>query len=95
MDVPAAQFFKGSPMLEALDFLERLAPFSQPDLILRDEKPLLVAAAAPQAGSAATPWRAGEPATQGQPLGEPSPPTSESPSPESAYEQLKRSLGQP
>jgi nitrous oxidase accessory protein len=34
-----AQFFKGSPMLEVLDFLERLAPFSKPDLLVRDEKP--------------------------------------------------------
>ena len=32
-----AQFFKGSPMLEVLDFLERLAPFSKPDLVVRDE----------------------------------------------------------
>lgn len=95
MDVPAAQFFKGSPMLEVLDFLERLAPFSQPDLILRDEKPLLVAAAAPLAGSSGAPRPASEPQTQGQARGEPSPPTTETPLPESAYEQLKRSLGQP
>ena len=40
-DVPGAQFFKGSPVLEALDFLEQLAPFSEPDLILRDKKPLM------------------------------------------------------
>jgi nitrous oxidase accessory protein len=39
MDVPSAQFFKGSPTLEVLDFLERLAPFSPPDLILRDTAP--------------------------------------------------------
>jgi nitrous oxidase accessory protein len=39
MDVPPAQFFKGSPMLEAIDFLERLAPFSQPDLMARDPNP--------------------------------------------------------
>lgn len=41
MDVPAARFFKGSPMLEVLDFLERLAPFSDPALVLRDEQPLM------------------------------------------------------
>ncbi len=41
MDRPAAQFFKGSPTLEVLDFLERLAPFSPPALILRDERPRL------------------------------------------------------
>ncbi len=43
MDVPAAQFFKGSPVLEVMDFLERLAPFSEPNMILRDEKPLMTA----------------------------------------------------
>ena len=30
MDVPPAQFFKGTPMLEVIDFLERLAPFQCP-----------------------------------------------------------------
>jgi nitrous oxidase accessory protein len=40
MDVPPAQFFKGSPMLEVLDFLERLAPFSEPDLMVQDPRPL-------------------------------------------------------
>ncbi|MCW9014880.1 MAG: nitrous oxide reductase family maturation protein NosD [Gammaproteobacteria bacterium] len=39
MDVPAAQFFKGSPMLEVLDFLERLAPFSPPQMVFRDSRP--------------------------------------------------------
>ncbi len=39
-DAPSAQFFKGSPVLEALDFLERLAPFSKPDLLVRDKKPI-------------------------------------------------------
>ena len=41
MDVPPARFFKSSPMLEVLDFLERLAPFSEPNMILRDERPLM------------------------------------------------------
>lgn len=40
-DAPNAQFFKGSPVLETLDFLERLAPFSKPDLLVRDKKPLM------------------------------------------------------
>jgi len=44
MDVPSARFFKGTPMLEVLDFLERLAPFSAPALLLRDEEPLMQAA---------------------------------------------------
>ncbi|MCW8957351.1 MAG: nitrous oxide reductase family maturation protein NosD [Gammaproteobacteria bacterium] len=41
MDVPPVQFFKGSPMLEVLDFLERLAPFSPPEMVLRDKEPRL------------------------------------------------------
>ncbi len=40
-DVPSAQFYKGSAVLELIDFLERLAPFSEPDLILRDKSPLI------------------------------------------------------
>ncbi|MCK5727178.1 MAG: nitrous oxide reductase family maturation protein NosD [Thiotrichaceae bacterium] len=40
-DTPNAQFFKGSPVLEVLDFLERLAPFSKPDLLVRDNKPIM------------------------------------------------------
>ena len=39
MEIPQARFFKTAPALEALDFLERLAPFSSPDLMLRDESP--------------------------------------------------------
>ena len=39
MDMPAARFFRNSPVLELLDFLERLAPFSSPALILRDSAP--------------------------------------------------------
>ena len=40
-DVKFAQFFKGSPMLEALDFLERLAPFSEPSMLVNDDIPHL------------------------------------------------------
>jgi nitrous oxidase accessory protein len=40
MEVPQARFFRNSPVLELLDFLERLAPFSAPDMILRDPVPL-------------------------------------------------------
>ena len=40
-DEPYAQFFMGSPMLEVLDFLERLAPFSAPDMLVRDEQPAM------------------------------------------------------
>ena len=40
-DVPGAQFFKGSPILETLDFLEQLAPFTEPNLLVRDKKPVM------------------------------------------------------
>ncbi|MEI7431375.1 MAG: NosD domain-containing protein [Betaproteobacteria bacterium] len=39
MELPAARFFKTSPVLELLDFLERLAPFSLPELQARDAHP--------------------------------------------------------
>lgn len=39
MEQPQARFFKSAPLLEAVDFLERLAPFSNPDMILRDTEP--------------------------------------------------------
>ncbi len=42
MDVPGAQFFKGSAILEVIDFLERLAPFSDPVLMIRDKTPQMV-----------------------------------------------------
>jgi len=34
------KFFYGSPLLLVLDFLERLAPFSQPKFVLRDKEPM-------------------------------------------------------
>lgn len=40
MEIPQARFFRNSPVLELLDFLERLAPFSAPDMMLRDPSPL-------------------------------------------------------
>ena len=39
MATPEAKFFRSSPVLELLDFLERLAPFSHPTLVLRDSAP--------------------------------------------------------
>ena len=39
MDVPEASFFRASPLLEVIDFLDRLAPFSDPTVILRDPAP--------------------------------------------------------
>ena len=39
MDVPVASFFKGSAVLSVLDFLERLAPFSEPIVLLNDPRP--------------------------------------------------------
>ena len=34
------KFFYGAPILEVLDFLERLAPFSKPKFVLKDKKPM-------------------------------------------------------
>ncbi len=42
METPAARFFKNAPLMEALDFLERLAPFSSPTLLVKDEAPRFV-----------------------------------------------------
>ena len=39
-DLPYAQFFKGSPLLEVMDFLERLAPFTEPHVLVRDDQPV-------------------------------------------------------
>lgn len=39
MEVLPARFFKTSPVMELLDFLERLAPFSTPELQARDARP--------------------------------------------------------
>ncbi|MBI5164842.1 MAG: nitrous oxide reductase family maturation protein NosD [Magnetospirillum sp.] len=39
MEVPDTRFFKGTLVLEVLDFLDRLAPFSEPELLLEDPQP--------------------------------------------------------
>jgi len=39
MDRPLARFFRGSLAMELIDFLERLAPFSQPEPLLIDPAP--------------------------------------------------------
>lgn len=39
-EIPEARFFKNSPFMEIIDFLERLAPFSSPNLLLRDSEPV-------------------------------------------------------
>lgn len=39
METPSARFFKTSPVLELLDFLERLAPITSPELQARDPAP--------------------------------------------------------
>jgi nitrous oxidase accessory protein len=41
METPMTTFFRNSPALELLDFLERLAPFSLPTRVLRDTAPLM------------------------------------------------------
>jgi nitrous oxidase accessory protein len=49
IEQPPARFFKTAPVMELLDFLERLAPFTAPELTLRDDAPRFVK---PAAGSA-------------------------------------------
>lgn len=83
MDVPPARFFKGSPMLEVLDFLERLAPFSDPDLMLRDRRPIMAVEAMPEPAAVAEPDRDEIDGIE-QDAGQPS-----------AYDLLKQSLGRP
>ena len=39
MDVKPAAFFRGAPVLSMLDFLERLAPFTKPMIMLEDKNP--------------------------------------------------------
>ncbi len=39
MDRPMTKFFRSSPALELVDFVERLAPFSKPRLVLQDPAP--------------------------------------------------------
>ncbi|MBI5496704.1 MAG: nitrous oxide reductase family maturation protein NosD [Deltaproteobacteria bacterium] len=50
LETPSATFFRNSPVLELLDFLERLAPFSNPELVLRDPRPAMTAAGTGPAG---------------------------------------------
>lgn len=61
MDTPMAKFFRSSPALELLDFLERLAPFASPRLIVRDHQPVAHDAARqePRAGLPAVPEQRG------------------------------------
>ena len=85
MDVPPARFFKGTPMLEVLDFLERLAPFTSPDLLLRDERPLMAAEFQLQDHPASAATAANE---------EDAAPAGDGPAAApDAYELLRRSLG--
>jgi len=41
MEVPHASFFRGGFALAALDFVERLAPFTEPRLLMRESAPLI------------------------------------------------------
>ncbi|MFZ5441956.1 MAG: nitrous oxide reductase family maturation protein NosD [Myxococcota bacterium] len=49
---PHALFFRNAPALELLDFLERLAPFTSPELTLADPQPHLAAQEPPRAPGA-------------------------------------------
>ncbi len=41
MDLPPAAFFRGGLALAALDFVERLAPFTEPELLVREHDPVI------------------------------------------------------
>ncbi|MBL3598841.1 MAG: nitrous oxide reductase family maturation protein NosD [gamma proteobacterium endosymbiont of Lamellibrachia anaximandri] len=76
MDVPPARFFKGSPVLEVMDFLERLAPFSNPNMLVRDERPMMavqlaVAEVGQESESAVTDETAGGEKVEGQDVYDP------------------------
>jgi nitrous oxidase accessory protein len=88
MDVPPARFFKGAPVLEVMDFLERLAPFSEPNMLVRDERPLMTA----EAGSPAEAWLddGQGPGAEGTGAAE----DAEAPGGFDAYRALRESLGQ-
>ena len=91
MDVPQARFFKGAPMLEVVDFLERLAPFTSPDLLLRDERPLMSAGFRP--GEVSTIEAASGDARLEDDEAGPAASAAERSAEPDAYELLRRSLG--
>jgi len=41
VDIPMTQFFRGTPILETIDFMERFASFSKPAIMLHDQTPRL------------------------------------------------------
>jgi len=41
MDRPMTKFYRGSPMFDVIDFVERLVPFSEPEMVLADPEPLI------------------------------------------------------
>jgi len=47
IEQPEAAFFRGSPLLELIDFLDRLAPFSLPTRVLEDPAPRMRASGSP------------------------------------------------
>ena len=88
MDVPAAQFFKGSPALEVLDFLERLAPFTEPNLLVSDPRPV-VDAASMGAAESEVPGHASGAGTGAEPGAD------QGPRAPSSLDLLRQSLGRP
>ncbi len=41
MERGMARYFRGTPALQLVDFVERLVPFSEPEIILEDPKPMM------------------------------------------------------
>lgn len=80
LETPQATFFRNSPALELLDFLERLAPFSTPTRVLIDPRPRLpapgrAAPARPLPATAPSPVPAPVPASAPAPAPAPAPAT--------------------
>ncbi|PVV08029.1 MAG: copper ABC transporter substrate-binding protein [gamma proteobacterium symbiont of Ctena orbiculata] len=89
MDVPSAQFFKGSPVLEVMDFLERLAPFTQPNMLVRDEQPRMSTAASTLATETLVPMAEGD----ADSIDESESPSEQAEQAFDAYKALRESLG--
>ncbi|MFO1266056.1 MAG: nitrous oxide reductase family maturation protein NosD [Rubrivivax sp.] len=72
MELPMAGFFRASPALELLDFLERLAPFISPARVLLDPQPSMGAGPMPVPAPTGTPAPSPLPVRTATPTAEPS-----------------------
>lgn len=56
VDRPEMAFFRGSPLFEVIDFLDRLAPFTEPTLLVRDDAPRFTLKWAEESGNGRREW---------------------------------------